>query len=215
MPFLTTFGASSTNILKKFLTSILNIQPIEDVGSVSFSYIEMPGNDRTLLSYITSFGVSGGSTNTGQEPWNSGFSGSLFYVDSPLEGNDYFTRQGRVKVISGDGSSDGNDWAIFDFGIEPNGDFDGRRTTSGYGHFGGENTASGGTSGLPVTKGYVWGFSEGTGWVLLYEIDLPGDNSHNHSTGNWFDTGGVVTSGEGKRSEYNTLVISHIGFSVR
>jgi hypothetical protein len=171
----------------------------------------MPGGSRTLLNYLQSFGVSGGSTNTGSGNWNTSYSGDINYTANPIANNNYFTNYGRVRVIEGDGSADGLDWAVFNFGPASNGDFDGYRNT--YAYFGGEDTASGGTGGLSVITGYVWGATS-NGWEMLYKLSLPGDNTNNHTNGNWFTSGGTVTSGNGKRSAFDNSPITHLGFSV-
>jgi hypothetical protein len=38
-------------------------------------------------------------------------------------------------------------------------------------------------------------------------------NTYNHKIGNWFDAGGTVTSGQGKRIEYDNMAIDELGFS--
>jgi len=195
---------------KVSITSI-SIAPITGTGASAFSYIPMPGGSRTLLNYLQSFGVSGGSTNTGSGNWNTSYSGDINYTANPIANNNYFTNYGRVRVIEGDGSADGLDWTVFNFGPVSNGDFDGNRYTHAY--FGGENTASGGTGGLSVTTGYVWGATS-NGWEMLYKLSLPGDNTNNHTNGNWFTSGGTVTSGNGKRSAFDNSPITHLGFSV-
>ena len=85
----------------------------------------MPGGSRTLLNYLQSFGVLGTSTNTGSGNWLSSHSGNISYTANPISNNTYFTTYGRVRIIDGDGSSDGPDWAVFNFGLASNGDFDG------------------------------------------------------------------------------------------
>jgi hypothetical protein len=184
---------------------------ITATSAVAFSYIAMPGGSRTLLNYLQSFGVLGTSTNTGSGSWLSSYSGNISYTANPISNNTYFTTYGRVRIIDGDGSSDGPDWAVFNFGPASNGDFDGYSST--YAYFGGENSYSGGTGGLVVTTGYVWGFTT-NGWTMLYRLSLPGDGTNNHTNGNWFTSGGTVTTGNGKRSEYDSSPITHLGFSV-
>jgi hypothetical protein len=184
---------------------------ITATSAVAFSYIAMPGGSRTLLNYLQSFGVLGTYSNTGSGTWLSSHSGNISYTANPISNNTYFTTYGRVRIIDGDGSSDGPDWAVFNFGLASNGDFDGCSST--YAYFGGENSYSGGTGGLAVTTGYVWGFTT-NGWTMLYRLSLPGDGTNNHTNGNWFTSGGTVTTGNGKRSEYDSSPITHLGFSV-
>jgi hypothetical protein len=121
-----------------------------------------------------------------------------------------------VRIVDGDGSADGPDWAVFNFGIANcSGDFDGNAGSQAY--FGGESSYSGGTGGASVSTGYVWGYDSTTsGWVMLYQLGLgTGSNGTcNHTNGYWFTSGGTVSSGIGKRSAYDNTTISHIGFSV-
>jgi len=184
---------------------------ITATSALAFSYIAMPGGSRTLLNYLQSFGVSGTSGNTGSGTWISSYSGNISYTANPISNNSYFTTYGRVRIIDGDGTGDSLDWAVFNFGPASNGDFDGYSST--YAYFGGEDTYSGGTGGLTVTTGYVWGFTT-NGWTMLYRLSLPGDGTNNHTNGYWFTSGGAVTTGNGKRSEYDNSPITHLGFSV-
>jgi hypothetical protein len=195
------------------------IEDISEINSTSpeaFSYIAMPRVEETLLSYITHFGIVHNSINDNSTLWSDSHSGDIEYVASPITNNEYFTLHGRVRIIDGDGQTDANDWAIFNFGEKnATGDFDGKNKSSGYGYFGGESTYSGGTGGFSdVSKGHIWGYNTAQGWKLLYELSLPGNSSHNHKNQYWWRTGGIVTSGLGKRQEYDNLKITHLGFSV-
>jgi hypothetical protein len=198
---------------KKDQVSLTNYTNITATSAKAFSYIAMPGGSRTLLNYIQSFGVVGSSTNNGAGSWLTSYSGDIAYTASPITTIAYFTTYNRVRVIDGDGTSDGLDWSVFNFGIaNGGGDFDGTASSNSY--FGGENTASGGTGGQSVTTGYIWGYSS-SGWVLLYQLTLgSGVSTYNHTNGSWFASGGTVTSGNGKRTEYDSLTITHLGFSV-
>ena len=196
---------------------VSDISVIQSSGNPrGITYIAMPGGgSRTFLSYITSFGVNQNSSNNNNSQWNGGFSGRIPMLAEPLANVSYLNSNGGVKFISGDGSSDGGDWAVMDFGPDGNFDFDGyyRDNTRGR-YFGGENSSSGGGAN-GVTKGKLWGFNDSEGWELLYELpcgDRQGTWSHRNS--NWWNSGGTVTSGNGKRSAYDTSVISYIGFSV-
>lgn len=189
-----------------------DIGPVTALGASAFSYATLPASPRTLLNYMQSFGVNGSSTNDGSSNWNNGFA-TLNYTASPIQGNDYFTRRGRVIVINGDGGPDLLDWAVFNFDVQNGqGDFDGSNSTLAY--FGGESSFSGGTGAVGVGTGRVWGFNTTQGWTLLYQLNLPGDGTFNHTNGNWFNSGGSVGSGNGKRTEYDNLSITHLGFSV-
>lgn len=188
---------------------------ITTTSATAFSYIALPGSPRTFLNYITSFGVTGTSTNTGSAIWNNSYSGSISFVASPITVNDYFS-SGAVQFIKGDGSADGLDWTVMWFkgGL---GDFDGFANSAGSAYFGSENTYCGGSNGTTVTRGRVWGFSPSAGWTLLYVLPLRGNSTYNHTNGNWFSSGGTV-SGDytilGKRTSYDSLSLTHLGFSV-
>jgi hypothetical protein len=194
--------------------TLTTITPITGTSATAFSYVTMPGGQRTLLNYITSFGVNGGSNNDGGATWNSAYA-TLTYVTSPITSANYFTTYNRVRVLDGDGSGDGPDWTVFNFGVaNGSGDYDGTADSNAY--FGGESSYSGGRGSSSSTVGRVWGFNTSVGWVLLYQLPLGtgSGSAYNHSSGNWFNSGGIVTSGNGKRAEYDTASITHIGFSV-
>ena len=195
--------------------SLTDTGPITGTSATAFSYVTMPGGTRTLLNYITSFGINGNSNNDGGSTWNNAFA-TLNYAASPITSASYFTQFNRVRVIDGDGSADGPDWAVFNFGItNGSGDYDGTSDTNAF--FGGEITASGGRGSSSSTIGRVWGFNTTVGWVLLYQLPLGSGSgsAFNHTNGGWFSSGGpIVTSGNGKRAEYDSASITHIGFSV-
>ena len=201
--------------LKKdmFLGSdISDYKVIESVNPFAFSYIRIPGGSKTCLNFIRNFGVSGNSNNTNNSQWKNSFSGDIKYEESPIAEINYFTKYNRVRIINGDGSADYPDWAVFNFDIPNNYDYDGYRNK--YGYFGGESAASGGTGGHNVIYGHIWGYNNTNGWILLYELDLPGNGSFSHRRGYWFNRGGSVNSGLGKRSSYDDTEITHLGFSV-
>ena len=166
---------------------------------------------------MQSFGVSGTSSNTGTGSWLSAHA-ELAYTDSPVTGNDYFTRHNRVRIIDGDGGSDSGDWAVFNFGqANGGGDYDGNSGSQAF--FGGENVDSGGRGGLgaAIAYGQIWGYSGSIGWRLLYVIPMePGNGMASHARGSWFDAGGTASGGgtPGKRPEYDTLAVSLVGFAV-
>ena len=196
--------------------SLNAIDSIRATGATAFSYIAMPGGTRTMLDFITSFGVNGTSSNTGTSSWINSFSGSsgYSYEASPIAANNYFTQYGRVRVIDGDGQVDSADWTVFNFGVSNGGgDYDGTADINKF--FGGELVYSGGSGGLG-SFGYIWGYAPANGWVLLYRLPIgsTGGNSYTHTNGGWFATGTVVTSGNGKRYEYNNLSLSKLGFSI-
>lgn len=195
-----------------------DVSPISSVpGTTAIAYAAFPpGTTPTLQGWMSQFGIDGSSYNTGTSQWNSGFY-QLTFTDRPLQGNGYFGNN-YVRFIQGDGSYDSLDWCVFYF-QGPLGDFDGYSFSSGTGWFGGESSYSGSNNGSTVTRGRIWGYGPGVGWKLLYVLDLPGGSSFNHSNGNWFNAGGGTdwgadTSALGKRTQYDTLAISHVGFSV-
>lgn len=176
----------------------------------SFSYTPMPSGPRTLLNYITSFGINASSYNNGTAIWNSG------RANLPLthhtKATNYFTRYDRVNIMQGDGSDDSLDWTIFNFDKNANGDNDGNSTTLAY--FAGEDTASGGTGGLGSGYyGIIWGWN--SGWKKLFQMDLPGNGAYNHSYAPWWTSGTTVTSGNGKYSAYDNTSITYMGFSIQ
>jgi hypothetical protein len=195
--------------------SLTDTSPITGTGATAFSYVAMPGGQRTLLNYITSFGVNGNSNNDGGSTWNNAYA-TINYSANLITSANYFTAQGRVRVLDGDGSADGPDWAVFNFGVaNGSGDYDGTADSNAF--FGGESSASGGRGSSSSTTGRVWGFNTTVGWVLLYQVPLGSSSggSFNHANGSWFNNGGtIVSSGNGKRTEYDTASITHIGFSV-
>ena len=206
---------------KKFVTGgatgpVTDFTTINATSPSAVAYIAMPGGTRTLLNYLQSFGINGSSSNSGSGQWSTSFSGNITYLGTPTSNNNYFTQYGRVRVVDGDGSADGLDWGVFNFGIANcSGDFDGSAGSQAY--FGGENSYSGGTGGAAVSTGYVWGYNPtASSWVLLYQLGLgtSSGSTCNHTNGYWFTSGGAVASGIGKRSDYDNTSISHIGFSV-
>lgn len=196
---------------------ITMITAISNTSATAFSYLPIPGGPRTMQNYIASFGVVGTSSNNGTTNWNNSYSGLLSYTDSPIITNNYFTQRPGVNIIQGDGTNDGPDWTVFRFNGGTS-DFDGGASTAGNAYFGSENTTNGASNGSTVTRGRIWGFSTVVGWTLLYTLDLPGTGTYNHSNGSWFTTGGTLVTGAytvlGKRAEYDTLSITHMGFSV-
>jgi hypothetical protein len=109
---------------------------------------------------------------------------------------------------------DALDWTVIHF-AGGGGDMDG--SAGGGAYFGSESSTNGGSNGSTVTRGRVWGFTPSLGWVLLYVLDLPGNGVYNHTNGGWFTAGGTVAGDYtvlGKRTEYDNLSITHIGFSV-
>jgi hypothetical protein len=193
--------------------SLEDIDPIEATFPSAFSYIEVPGGPRTLLNLLQSYGVNQNSQNDGSSQWSNSFSGNIPYVANPISNSNYFTRQNSLRIIDGDGQYDPPDWTIFNFDYSYNWDFDGNSNNLSF--FGGEQQASGGRGGIGANSGSIWGFSESTGWKLLFSLPLgSGAGQFNHQNPVWWNSGSTVTSDFGKRSEYDSLPITHLGFSV-
>ena len=184
---------------------------ITDTSAAAFSYFAMPSGPRTMLNYITSFGVDQSSSNDNSGSWPGGYD-SITATATPITTNNYFD-SGNVDIIKGDGSNDSGDWVIFYFkgGL---GDFDGNYSAGGSAWLAGENTASGATNGGSVTVGRVWGYERSTGWNLLYLLTPLSGNGQNKNQSNWWNSGTTVTSGAGKYTAYDNLNITHFGFSV-
>ena len=170
----------------------------------------MPSGPRTLLDYITSFGVNGSSSNDGSASWNSGRA-SLTLTHSSY-GNTYFSKESRVNIIQGDGSPDSIDWAIFNFDVVT-GDYTGNQTTHAF--FGGE-LVSGGQGGLGSNHyGMIWGFNSAGSWIKLFQIPLNGSADYANSFPGWWSAGNAVAAGNGKYTAYDVTPITYIGFSVQ
>ena len=182
----------------------------------SACYTAMPSGPRTLLNYITSFGITGSSSNNDSTNWRTGHA---TLTTTPISTyNTYFSRNTRVKIIQGDGSVDGPDWVVFNFDVDNgSGDFHGNHLN--YSYFGGESTSgsnsNGGSGGLSNnTHGGIWGWANNK-WNKLFQMELPGNNGlFSNSFAGWWASGNTVTSGNGKYADYDTLAISYIGFSV-
>eukprot|EP00798_Chlamydomonas_sp_ICE-L_P030794 gene30794-biopygen16632 len=117
-----------------------------------------------------------------------------------------------ASYLVSDGQADGADWVVFNFTQDLNGDFDGKYQTTGY--FGGESASSGGSMGTQELDGYIYGWGNNV-WNILYKLPLgTRTSSFNHTNGNWFMSGGTVTSGYGKYSDFDSLNVTDIGFGV-
>ena len=135
---------------------------------IDIAYAQIPGGPRTVLNYVQSFGLDENSQNDGGSTWTNGFDVVSFeFIDT---GN-YFL-SGFWRLFSGDGSSDGGDWVLWNFGQTGGGDFNPNLTVSGYAFFGGEfQNQSGATNGGIANRGYIWGFDE-SNWIKLWEEPL-------------------------------------------
>lgn len=188
---------------------------IEQEGNmIDVAYLPIPGGSRTLLSYVTSFGLNENSSNNNNSSWSNGHDVRPF--EYRKTGN-YFN-SGNMVMFNGDGSSDGGDWVLFNFGNLRGGDFNPKwnGNQSGWAFFGGEfanQSASG--SGTSASKAYIWGFSDAAGWIKLWEEPASSSGSWGKNNSNWYSSGGTTTSGNGKRPAYDNEPITYIGFSVR
>jgi hypothetical protein len=206
---------------KRYRPSLTNFKQVYADDPTSFAYIAMPNGGSTLLTYLSSFGVTASSQADGTSLWLESFSGNLAYIDQPRTGNNYFSQHGRVRIIESDGfppPGDVEDWVVFNFGnvalTTP--DYNNATVVSQEAFFGGETIYSGGLGGTSASVGEIWGYNTSYGWMLLYRLPLGTTNSlYTHVNGYWFTTGTTVTSGFGKRTEYNTVSISHLGFTVK
>lgn len=192
-----------------------DVAPIEQEGTmIDIAYLPMPGGPRTLLSYVTSFGLNQSSSNTNSSSWSNGHDVRAFEYRK----NGSYFNSGNMVMFNGDGSSDSGDWVLFNFGNLRGGDFNPKwnGNQSGWAFFGGEfsnQSASG--SGTSASKAYIWGFSDAAGWIKLWEEPASSNGSWGKNNSNWYSSGGTTTSGNGKRPEYDNESITHIGFSVR
>ncbi len=176
------------------------------------AYLPIPSGPRTLLNYVTSFGLNQSSSNSNNSSWSNGHDVRQF--EYRKNGN-YFQSNNMV-LFNGDGSADGGDWVLFNFGNLRGGDFNPKwnNNQSGWTFFGGEfSNQSVATGGTGIGRGYIWGFSDSAGWVKLWQDDRSGSWGKNNSA--WYSSGGTTSSGNGKYSAYDNEQISYIGFSVR
>eukprot|EP00798_Chlamydomonas_sp_ICE-L_P008496 gene8496-biopygen3839 len=210
----TATGPGAIPVSKTFtmtLTTTRIIPSFPGVNNNAFVYAVIPGGPRTVLNYLQSFGVANTSTNNNDSLWSGGHD-TLYYVGGQNSGTDFFSLYNRARVIQGDGSADGADWVVFNFTQDLNGDFDGKYQTTGY--FGGESASSGGSMGTQELDGYIYGWGNNV-WNILYKLPLgTRTSSFNHTNGNWFMSGGTVTSGYGKYSDFDSLNVTDIGFGV-
>tara|TARA_R110001592_G_scaffold105976_1_gene297840 strand:- start:115 stop:1131 length:1017 start_codon:yes stop_codon:yes gene_type:complete len=183
-----------------------------------WAYGAMPGSPRTLLDYVTSFGKDHTSTNDGTATWNNGSATVPLTYRSTFSSSPRYFSSGNFVMFHGDGGADTLDWALFNFGPR-SGDYSGNQNYSNYGFFGGESPSqSGASNNYTVEYGYIWGWGD-NGWVLLWK-DILGTNTGGWSSKQqyWYTAGNTVSSSSmttnGKRSEYDTMNITHIGFSV-
>ena len=233
MPLLGMIGAASSSTFGSGLstsgsgatasqTDYSGVLSLIGLGTnIDWFYTSMPSSPRTMQNYIASFGKNSSSVNDGSSAWSNGHA-TLARVDV-YGWHGYFNysgSDGNIRIFRGDGGYDSNDWAVFDFYHATNGDFAGHVNSSSGRYSGGENY-SGGTGGIgsfgnSSARLRLWGFSASNGgWNLLYEhgMSSSGGTSHSNSNGSWYSTGGTVSSGQGKRTAYDTMQITAFGFT--
>ncbi len=219
-------GVGSSTPAGNFLTS--DMTPITNAAGTSaidFSYHTMPSAPRTMLNFVSSWGIGPNSTNTGSTAWNNGYGGQ-YTLTHQTNTNNYFAYSGNNGVFygRGDGSNDSEDWAVVDFYHQLNGDYSGNANGTSGRYMGGEGSSySGGSGGIGVyissnSRLRMWGFNTSVGWELLFEhgMSSSGDASFNHDFAGWWNAGSTTGAGagtSGKRSGYDTLSITHIGYS--
>lgn len=194
-------------------------------ATTAFSYIAMPGGPRTMLDYMQSFGVAPTDPNTGTGSWVTSFSGDIPYLDNPIADNNFFTEYNRVRLIEGDGTAQADDWTTFNFGKPNGGGSWGGTTVPINKNYGGRAPRPGNDGGLGLTFGYLWGFSDTRGWVLLYRVRVGITSSiYTNLNGYWLELGGVdstgtpgsyAVTGNGKRYDYDYMPLEYIGFGVK
>ncbi len=205
-----------------------NTTPVTNAAGTSaidFSYHAMPSAPRTMLNFVTSWGIGPNSNNTGSSTWNAGYGGQ-YGLTHHTNTNSYFAYSGNngVRYGRGDGGPDNEDWAIVDFYHATNGDYSGNANNSSGRYMGGERPSySGGAGGISVyisssARLRMWGFNTSVGWKLLFEhgMSSTGGTGFNHNFTGWWNAGsstGAAAGTSGKRADYDTLSITYIGYS--
>ena len=193
-------------------TDISTIQA--EATMVDIAYLAIPGGPRTLLNYVTSFGLDNNSSNDNSSSWQNGF--DVQPLEFQLTGS-YFN-SGNLVMFNGDGSADGGDWVLMNFGNLGGGDFNPKwnNSESNWSFFGGEfanqSASNGGNTSLSTA--YIWGF-DGSDWKKLWQEPVATTGgTYGKNNSNWYNSGGTVTSGNGKYADYDNLTIQYVGFSV-
>ena len=71
-------GNSTFTGTNRIVTGVLtDYTPITNTNASAFTYFAMPSGPRTMLNYITSFGVNQSSANTTTGSWPGGFDPNL------------------------------------------------------------------------------------------------------------------------------------------
>ena len=199
-------------------------------GTFDFSYHTMPSAPRTFQNFAQSWGINGSSSNDGSSAWSNG-QGGQYSLTHHTNTHNYFAYSGNNGVIygRGDGSSDAGDWVVVDFYHTNNhNDYSGVSNSTSGRYMGGESgSPSGGTGGISSYNSSsarlrLWGHNTSVGWKLLLEhgMGTNGDYSHNHQFAGWWSTGNTIGDNTntspgtiGKRSEYDNMQITTIGYS--
>ena len=173
-------GAGRMGFMGSAYYDITDLNKLTAINAQSFAYLTMPGGPRTMQNYLASFGVTAASLNTNDTNWKNSFSGNLFFEAIPIANNNYFSEYGRVRVIEGDGTTDGPDRTVFNFG-QPNGggSFGARRGLFMAGHAVLCGAFLHGTAGQECVPGATQRVSDHAGDALLYV--------RHHDSGSNFD----------------------------
>ena len=68
--------------------------------AIDFSYHTMPSAPRTMLNFVTSWGIGPSSNNTGTAAWNNGHGGQ-YSLTHQINTNSYFAYSGNNGVFYG------------------------------------------------------------------------------------------------------------------
>merc|ERR1719420_712409 len=158
------------------------------------------GQCDTMLNIMSAFGLSPSSTNNNSATWKAGH-GSFPLISTTDTG--YFQTK-AVTIGQGDGSSDSKDWVVFGFDSNPASDWNGDSA------IGCENAWSI-CGGKTTAKIYGKTCAVGTD-VLLFQINSSSPSTYSNSYAYWWQAGGTVSSGAGKRAAYDTTKVTELKF---
>merc|ERR1719394_1640713 len=157
----------------------------------------------TMVNIMSALGLSPASSNNNSATWKTGHA-SFPLISTTDTG--YFQTQ-AVTIGQGDGSSDSKDWVVFGFDSNPAADWNGDSAIGCENYWsicGGPSTVKiyGKTCGAPQPTPAPGGVD-----VLLFEITSSSPSTYSNTYANWWQAGGVVSSGAGKRAAYDTTKI--------
>merc|ERR1719394_1017996 len=150
----------------------------------------------TMVNIMSTLGLSPSSTNNNSATWKTGH-GSFPLISTTDTG--YFQTK-AVTIGQGDGSTDSKDWVVFGFDTNPASDWNGDSAIGCENYWsicGGPSSAQifGKTCHVPVD-------------VLLFQITSSSPSTYSNTYANWWQAGGAVSSGDGKRAAYDTTKVS-------